>query len=305
MDEAAAEIREDGAENKTHDGDTTSENNVDPSAEDTADGVGVFCCRDCGEAFREEAAFLEHRHQHPQESISALRIVRRPQQSRFFTKSKTLDNERKETKQEQVTSENVPPISVVEEDSHANESDEDLDSYDPGDFIVQVISASESEDEAAQDTNPDLELLCESDQENKNEGDTGVSPMLHHCAFTECGMAFVRENSRIQQCSSTEALFDHKKVCHEMKEEKIQTPETVAEVSPPLSRLSEHMAKCLFKCDKCGKAFQTEEHLGTHKTKAKSRPYCCALCCIGFWSENQLQQHLAWHDEVRCRLPNE
>lgn len=107
-----------------------------------------------------------------------------------------------------------------------------------------------------------------------------------------------------KQCSSTCALIDHKKVCLEVKQE-IQTSEVTAEVFPPLSRLSEHTAKCLFKCDKCGKAFQTEEQLGTHKTKAKSRPYCCALCCQGFWTENQLQQHLAWHDEVRCRLPNE
>ncbi|XP_023275559.1 zinc finger protein 91-like isoform X1 [Seriola lalandi dorsalis] len=111
-----------------------------------------------------------------------------------------------------------------------------------------------------------------------------------------------------KQCSSAGALLDHKKVCLEVEQEakqEIQTPEAAAEVSPPLSRLLEHTAKCLFKCDKCGKAFQTEEQLSTHKTKAKSRPYCCALCCHGFWTENQLQQHLAWHDEVRCRLPNE
>lgn len=111
-----------------------------------------------------------------------------------------------------------------------------------------------------------------------------------------------------KQYSSAGALLDHKKVCpevmHESKQE-IQNPETTAEVSPPLSRLSEHTAKCLFKCDKCGKAFQTEEQLGTHKSKARSRPFCCALCCHGFWAENQLQQHLAWHDEVRGRLPNE
>ncbi|XP_033497639.2 uncharacterized protein LOC117266506 isoform X1 [Epinephelus lanceolatus] len=111
-----------------------------------------------------------------------------------------------------------------------------------------------------------------------------------------------------KQCSSPNTLLDHKKECPVIKHESkqvIQTPETMADVSPPLSRLSEHTAKCLFKCDKCGKAFQTEEQLGSHKTKAKSRPYCCALCCHGFWTENQLQQHLAWHDEVRCRLPNE
>lgn len=109
-------------------------------------------------------------------------------------------------------------------------------------------------------------------------------------------------------CRSLGVLLDHKRACldkkHETKRE-FQNPETMAEVSQPLSRLSEHTAKCLFKCDNCGKAFQTEEQLGAHKTKAKSRPYCCALCCSGFWTENQLQEHLAWHDEVRCRLPNE
>uniref|UniRef100_UPI0037E9A006 zinc finger protein 91 isoform X1 n=1 Tax=Semicossyphus pulcher TaxID=241346 RepID=UPI0037E9A006 len=111
-----------------------------------------------------------------------------------------------------------------------------------------------------------------------------------------------------KQCSSAGALLDHKKVCLDVKPEskqEIQAPVTMAEVSPLLSRLSEHTAKFLFKCDKCGKAFQTEEQLGSHKTKARSRPYCCALCCQGFWTENQLQQHLAWHDEVRFRLPNE
>lgn len=111
-----------------------------------------------------------------------------------------------------------------------------------------------------------------------------------------------------EQCSSAGTLPDHKKVVLEVKQEskqEIRTPETTAEVSLPLSRLSEHTAKCLFKCNKCGKAFQTEEQLVTHKTKARSRPYCCALCCQGFWTESQLQQHLTWHDEVRCRLPNE
>nr|XP_046256486.1 zinc finger protein 850 isoform X1 [Scatophagus argus] len=108
----------------------------------------------------------------------------------------------------------------------------------------------------------------------------------------------------VEQCSSA----DHKKVLLEVKHEskqESQTPETTAEVCPPLSCLPEHAAKCLFKCDKCGKAFQTEDQLGAHKVKARTRPYCCALCCQGFWTENQLQQHLAWHDEVRCRLPNE
>lgn len=111
-----------------------------------------------------------------------------------------------------------------------------------------------------------------------------------------------------KQCISPGALLNHKKVCREVKQEpklEPQTREATAEIPPALSRLLEHTVKCLFKCGKCGKAFQTEEQLDTHKTKAKSRPYSCALCCHGFWTENQLQQHLAWHDEVRGRLPNE
>lgn len=111
-----------------------------------------------------------------------------------------------------------------------------------------------------------------------------------------------------EQCSSAGPPIDHKKMFLEVKQEskqEIRTPETTGEVSLPLSRQSEHTAKCLYKCNKCGKAFPTEEQLGAHKSKAKSRPYCCALCCQGFWTESQLQQHLAWHDEVRCRLPNE
>lgn len=109
-----------------------------------------------------------------------------------------------------------------------------------------------------------------------------------------------------KHCSSTDALLDHKKACMEVKQEskpEVETPEATED--SPLGRPLEQSVKCLFKCDKCGKAFQTEEQLGTHKNRAKSRPYCCALCCQGFWAEAQLQQHLAWHDEVRCRLPNE
>ncbi|XP_047454891.1 zinc finger protein 91 isoform X1 [Mugil cephalus] len=111
-----------------------------------------------------------------------------------------------------------------------------------------------------------------------------------------------------KRCISADALLDHKKACREVKQEpklELQAPKATAETPLPLSRLLEHTVKYLFKCGKCGKAFQTEQQLDAHKTKAKSRPYSCALCCSGFWTENLLQQHLAWHDEVRCRLPNE
>ncbi len=78
-----------------------------------------------------------------------------------------------------------------------------------------------------------------------------------------------------------------------MEEEPIQQSRNVAHT------------KCVFKCDKCAKAFPSEEQLNAHKEVAKARPHCCALCCRGYWTENQLQHHLAWHNEVRQRLPTE
>nr|XP_055065985.1 zinc finger protein 850 [Misgurnus anguillicaudatus] len=71
------------------------------------------------------------------------------------------------------------------------------------------------------------------------------------------------------------------------------------------SQILEVTRKCFFKCDKCAKDFPSEEQLNAHKELAKSRPHSCALCCRGYWSESQLQQHLAWHDEERRRLPTE
>ncbi|XP_061676392.1 zinc finger protein 91 isoform X1 [Syngnathoides biaculeatus] len=104
-------------------------------------------------------------------------------------------------------------------------------------------------------------------------------------------------------CESAARLPDHK-LCP-ASEPVAQAPEALAEVLPAHSHLLEPIVKCLFKCGKCGKDFQTEGQLETHKTKSKSRPFCCALCCNAFLTENQLQQHLAWHDQVRFRLPNE
>ncbi|XP_029694411.1 zinc finger protein 729 [Takifugu rubripes] len=54
-----------------------------------------------------------------------------------------------------------------------------------------------------------------------------------------------------------------------------------------------------------GQGVGFEEQLRNHKSKAKTRPYSCALCCQGFWTESQLNQHFIWHDEVRRRLPHE
>lgn len=150
---------------------------------------------------------------------------------------------------------------------------------------------------------------------NEQAGDSVIS--VRNCPLgirnkainSETLSVSLASNSEVKVPSSSSCtLRDQKILPLEVKQEskqEIRSRETTAEVSLSLGRQLQSTVKYLFKCNKCGKAFLTEEHLGAHKTKAKSRPYCCALCCLGFWTESQLKQHLAWHDEVRGRLPNE
>ncbi|XP_059194440.1 zinc finger protein 420 isoform X2 [Centropristis striata] len=135
----------------------------------------AFECKECGLKFSRASALHSHELHH----TDVFRETEKEAQARssLLPQQKTLESDSKETEQEEVESENEPPVFMVE-DSHVNESDEEVESYEPGDFNVQVISASESEDEPVQDLNPDLELLCESDQEAREDGDTGVSSSI-------------------------------------------------------------------------------------------------------------------------------
>uniref|UniRef100_A0A3B5B654 C2H2-type domain-containing protein n=1 Tax=Stegastes partitus TaxID=144197 RepID=A0A3B5B654_9TELE len=154
--------------------------------------------------------------------------------------------------------------------------------------VASSSEVSKKEDSPAPENAP---VMVKNSPVIRGKKKIGSDPLPASCL--DCGKRF----------SSAGGLLEHKKVCPEATQgSKLEVQTLEAEVPPSLGRLSEQTVKCLFKCDKCGKAFQTEEHLGNHKAKAKSRPYCCALCCHGFWTENQLQQHLAWHDEVRCRF---
>ncbi|XP_041649272.1 zinc finger and SCAN domain-containing protein 2 isoform X2 [Cheilinus undulatus] len=131
----------------------------------------AFECKDCGLKFSRASALQAHQLHHTEN----FRETEKPGQTFRPPQHNSLESERKETEQQQGGSKSVHPISVAEEALHVNETDEEVESYEPGDFNVQVISASESEDEPAQDVNPDLELLCESDQEQKDDCDAEVS----------------------------------------------------------------------------------------------------------------------------------
>lgn len=110
-----------------------------------------------------------------------------------------------------------------------------------------------------------------------------------------------QKEAAAQRCPSAEAVVDQK--VDSLME--MRTPESSAEVPAPHGCLLGPSPRCLFRCNMCGKAFPTEEQLGSHRSRARARPYSCALCCQGFWTESQLSQHFIWHDQVRRRLPHE
>lgn len=114
----------------------------------------------------------------------------------------------------------------------------------------------------------------------------------------------VKKEAAAQRCSSAGAVPDQKTVLADSEVE-IRGPESTAEVPAPYAFLLGPSPRCFFRCNMCGKAFPSEDQLQNHKSKAKTRPYSCALCCQGFWTESQLSQHFIWHDEVRRRLPHE
>lgn len=113
----------------------------------------------------------------------------------------------------------------------------------------------------------------------------------------------VQQEAEAQRCSSAGPVADQKITQDSLME--TRSPETPAEAPAPHGFPLGPSPRCFFRCNMCGKAFPTEEQLRNHKSKAKTRPHSCALCCQGFWTESQLSQHFIWHDEVRRRLPHE
>ncbi|XP_047454892.1 zinc finger protein 224 isoform X2 [Mugil cephalus] len=136
----------------------------------------AFECKHCGLKFSRASALHSHQLHHTEEETEKEaqgHASLQPQDKAPEMVVKEIQY-LEASSEGQVESESLTPTNVVEE-PHVEENDDDMESYEPGDFNVQVISASESEDEPVQDLNPDLELLCESDQEVKDDGDAEVS----------------------------------------------------------------------------------------------------------------------------------
>uniref|UniRef100_A0A8C4TME2 Zinc finger protein 91-like n=1 Tax=Erpetoichthys calabaricus TaxID=27687 RepID=A0A8C4TME2_ERPCA len=65
--------------------------------------------------------------------------------------------------------------------------------------------------------------------------------------------------------------------------------------------------QCPIKCYKCGMSFTSLHKLKLHRSQARSKPYCCLICCRAYNSESSLQRHIPRHSLKRphvCKYCN-
>ncbi|XP_022616312.1 zinc finger protein 660-like isoform X1 [Seriola dumerili] len=296
---AAAAITEDGAANKPFDGHRASENNVGPSAEDIAsDRVGVFCCQDCGEAFREEAAYLEHRHQHLQENVHLVKecsIVCKDCGLKFThwqvfkTHLHQHAMEDEEEEEDAQTGDNRNPAAeLLPGGEHrdeglgcaANGCDTSSSSQTKPSDLIQSASLKKNQQKVY------ACLVCgkvytylvsfqKHQQQHENRSsttDNQTAQNLHKYECSDCGMSFSRRTR----------LFGHMRVHRSRRQQRSKPP----------------------RCDQCNKDFSSMKSWMSHIDIHKEKPFWCLSCAKGFRDEVSLDKHLQSHSlrQHKCNI---
>uniref|UniRef100_A0AAX7VQ11 C2H2-type domain-containing protein n=1 Tax=Astatotilapia calliptera TaxID=8154 RepID=A0AAX7VQ11_ASTCA len=289
----------------------------------------AFECKDCGLKFSRSSALHSHQLHHTdvfrETEKEAQMCSSLPQDQMAESGRPEIDLETSTEGKVQLDS--LPPTNMTEE-LYIVETDEDMESYEPGDFNVQVISASESEDEPPQDLNPDLELVCESDQEGRDdtrEAENKSAEDRFDCP--ECYRWFSSSSSlrvhrmwhgvykRRQQAQGQSAPFytcdtcGHEASSFEAHCHHIQTHEkknlTCSECGKVFSRLgimTLHMRKHEngnHKCELCNRSFRLFSSLLRHQVhqveQLKKNTYSCPDCGKLFSRAKALQFHMKSH----------
>ncbi|XP_074539672.1 uncharacterized protein LOC141800786 isoform X2 [Halichoeres trimaculatus] len=242
----------------------------------------AFECKDCGLKFSRASALHSHELHHTdhfRETETGRRSLHPPQWN-------TPESETKGTEQEQRKPEDTVLFTSTAElnELKTNESDEDVECYGPGDFNVQVISASESEDEPVQDLNPDLELLCESDQEQRDDSETGPLP----------GRIFSKPEM-------------------DLKIVQIDFEQADGQCAPIERGAENNSTEERFDCPDCYRWFTSASSLRVHRmwhgirkrrhqAQGKQVSYACTKCGLKFTNlmvyKNHLQLHLLAEEEA-------
>ncbi|XP_062255149.1 zinc finger protein 208 isoform X2 [Platichthys flesus] len=231
----------------------------------------AFECKECGLKFSRASALQSHQLHHTEvfrQTETGISIHTAP-----LSQHKELESEGKYTENMElnVESERLLPTSIAAEDSQRNESDEDMESYEPGDFNVQVISASESEDESVEDHNPDLELLCESDQELRDDGDAEPSSSgLVSKPEMDLKIVQVDFEQAEEQCALVASMAEN-----DPTEKRFSCPDCyrwfasasslrVHRMWHGIHKRRQTQDKCSIDCEECGLQFTDSEVFKTH-----------------------------------------
>ncbi|XP_063735631.1 zinc finger protein 184 isoform X2 [Eleginops maclovinus] len=273
MDEAAAEIREDGAENKIHDRDITSENNVDPSAEDTTDAKqDSISCEDCGLKFTQWDVYNTHLHQHALEEGEE-EEEEEPQMGEDMSPVSELDSERGDDGESQ-------DVDIGEADECDTRSSWQKQ---PSGFTEDVGDASTKEQIGKYHTclvcgkvytylvsyQKHLQLHENPPSPTKSPHNIHNLPQ-HQCL--DCGMSFIRRAR----------LLGHMRIHRSSKS------------IPP-------------RCDQCGIDFRSIKSWMSHVDIHRNKPFWCLSCAKGFRSEYSLDKHLRSHTLTKhtCHICHE
>ncbi|XP_045900922.1 zinc finger protein 271 isoform X2 [Micropterus dolomieu] len=268
MDEAAAAaIKEDGAEKNPHNGDGASENDVGPSAEDTAHSnieQCSFACEDCGLKFTCQDLFKTHLHQHAleeedEQEEAQMRDYRNPS---VELNSGRVDNG--EHRAEDVGGD--ADGCGVYSSSQSNLSD-----------LIQGVGVSTAS------------------VNNKNQ-------KVHACLV--CGKAYTylvsfRKHQRLHENQSPPVKSEtvqnlHKYECSECGMSFIRRARLRGHLRVHMSRRS--IKSKPPRCDQCNRGFSSLKSWMVHIDLHKQKPFWCLSCAKGFKEEESLDKHLQNHN---------
>ncbi|TWW79404.1 hypothetical protein D4764_10G0004340 [Takifugu flavidus] len=285
----------------------------------------AFECKECGLKFSRASALHSHELHHTDIFKETKKVA--PPRSVSLNQQKSWESSAKDGEQEEAPP--VHPVSTAE-DVDADDTDGE-ECYGPGDFNVQVISASESEDEATQHANPDLELLCESDREAQDDDvvspSAGVSKPkmdlkivqidLNTADAEDVAVAKETEVKKAEErfdcpdCSlwfSSAASLRIHRMWHDVRKRRQQTQGAYSHHKqnqtqcadfrlrkglPPVNGYPRCSAKVA--CPVCGRTFRHKGIMALHMRKHENGDHRCDICGRSFRLFSSLLRHQVVH----------